>query len=111
MRGEGCIKIDNRYPRGDTGDSYENSHFVQFFENDELLADSVARYVLDALTDDVGLIVIATQEHLVAVEALLVKARGGPEVDRLKASLQLTLADAAVMLDRFMVAGRPDQER
>ncbi|MEW6056265.1 MAG: PAS domain S-box protein [Bdellovibrionota bacterium] len=87
----------------------ERDHFVQFFESDEYLANSVARFVETGLADDAGAVVIATSDHLEAIEATL--SRRGIDTERVKQSGQLTLLDAATTLASFMTGDRPDPKK
>lgn len=53
-----CELIDWSHPEG--------NHLVQFWENDEFLAKSVAHFISEGLIVGEGAIVIATKEHLAA---------------------------------------------
>jgi signal transduction histidine kinase len=89
-------------PSGDTG------HFVQFFESDISLADSVAHFVGVGMAEGAGAVVIATEVHRSAIEVVL-KQRG-LEVEKLKGSGQLTLLDATDTLALFMRGDQPDAD-
>jgi PAS domain S-box-containing protein/excisionase family DNA binding protein len=84
----------------------EREHFVQFYENDSYLTESVAGYVANGLEKDEGAIVIATREHRVAIAKKL-KARG-IDLVKARASGQFVSLDAAETLARLMVNGMPD---
>jgi PAS domain S-box-containing protein/excisionase family DNA binding protein len=89
---------------GDGGDT--DSHFVQFYESDEFLADAVSDFVGHALNAGQGVaIVIATPEHRAAIEQKLT-ARG---IDLAKRRYRPF--DAAETLSKFMVGDAPDPKR
>ena len=81
-------------------------HVVQFYEHDDELAASVAQFLIDGLGDDEIAIVVATPTHTAAFYEAV--ARGGVDVGAVRTSGRLIVADAAQMLSRQMVAGRPD---
>jgi PAS domain S-box-containing protein/excisionase family DNA binding protein len=86
----------------------EREHFVQFYEDDAFLEDSVASYVGTGLENNEGAVVIATREHRVAIAKKL-KARG-IDLNEARARGQYVALDAAETLDRFMVNGMPDPQ-
>ncbi|HEX4147124.1 MAG TPA: ATP-binding protein [Pirellulales bacterium] len=84
----------------------ENEHFVQFYDSDALLVDSISRFARSALAAGHGSVIMATAEHRGGVEQQL--ATGGLDVPDLVAAGRLVLLDAAETLSRFMIAGSPD---
>src|SRR5687768_18312482 len=50
-------------PRVDWSDMRDSDHFVQFYETDAYLVDSVSGFVAAALEGDQSSVVIATLEH------------------------------------------------
>lgn len=87
---------------------HPHEHFVQLYESDDFLIESVAEFIGTGLAQgDVGL-VIATHAHRVGVEQLLRSRRGGSEADLCDGYIAL---DAAEILDQFMVDGMPDADR
>jgi hypothetical protein len=83
-------------------------HLLQFYDDEGACLDTLHRFVSGGLALGESVIVIATIEHLSALEA------------RLGAHLNLALAraqdryialDAAATLERFMVDGWPDEQR
>jgi excisionase family DNA binding protein len=84
----------------------EREHFVQFYEDDAFLEESVAGYIGTGLESNEGAIVIATREHRVAIAKKL-KARG-INLAEARAKGQFVALDAAETLARFMVNGMPD---
>jgi MEDS: MEthanogen/methylotroph, DcmR Sensory domain len=89
-----------------TGDS---SHFVQFYEADACLLESLTEYIKAGLRSGDRCIVVATQAHRDGLEERL--QADGVDVTRLVASDQYMGVDAAETLSRFMVGGQPDQQR
>src|SRR6266568_584436 len=86
-----------------------SEHFVQFYEKDIFLLDSLSAFVSTGLAAGDVCIVIATKAHREGLEELL-KARG---VDLAAAHTRgeyLSL-DAAETLSKFMVDGLPEPER
>jgi PAS domain S-box-containing protein len=107
-----CVKVENRLetaPHLDWRDMGGCDHFVQFYEKDSFLAESVGGFMAEALAAGEGAIIIATGEHrkLIAEE---ITRRG---VDLLEAEKrgQWTSLDAADTLATFLVEGRPDRGR
>jgi anti-sigma regulatory factor (Ser/Thr protein kinase) len=80
-------------------------HMVQFYELDDELETSVARYFLDGLSAGGSAICIATPEHRAGVESALFRMGIGPDDPR------VIWLDAAETLATFMVDGRVDRER
>ena len=76
-------------------------HLVQFYEDEEQLADEIARYLGDGLAADEPMIVIATLEHQQAFRRRL------PAFD----VEQIDFVDAHALLARFMVGDEPDPDR
>ncbi len=87
----------------------EESHFVLFYEDDEFLVDSVARFVASGLTLGDPVVVVATESHRTSLREKL----EAESFDVLGAigSRQLTMLDAEETLSAFMVDGSPDATR
>lgn len=85
----------------------EADHFVQFYEKDEFLVESVAQYVGDGFRNGQSVIVIATQDHRDRIETVLENNRLHPAAARAQC-IYFTL-DAAETLARFMVNGVPNE--
>jgi hypothetical protein len=78
---------------------------VQFYSDEATLALIVAKFVAEGLqANDPGL-VVATPDHLVAIESELRKT--GVDVARLKQLGDIVMLDARETLDTFMVDGLP----
>ncbi len=85
-----------------------SEHFVQFYEQDTSLLDSLSNFISAGLNAGDACIVVATQEHREQLEELL-KTQG---VDLLSAQANgLYIArDAGEMLSLFMVNGLPSPQ-
>jgi len=83
-------------------------HLVQFYEDDEFLAATVARFLGEGLPVGDSLVVIATEAHRHAFRQQLESM--GLDVGRACESGQLTLLDASEMLSKFMRNGDPDRD-
>jgi hypothetical protein len=83
-------------------------HFVEFYEDDNTLVDSVTRFISLGLSQDEAAIVIAEPSHLQAFEAKI-----GRRID-LRAAREngsYVALDAAETLSLFMRDGGPIKER
>lgn len=96
-------------PTSDWSDMTAPDHFVQFYEMDEFLLNSLSGFVGTGLSAGEGVIVIATKAHREKLEKLLQKH--GLDLAGLKVSRQFVLLDAAETMAKFMVDGSPDPAR
>jgi PAS domain S-box-containing protein len=87
----------------------EVEHFVQFYEDDAFLFDSVGEFIGSGLGGGHGALVLATAAHIEVLEERLQKQ--GIDVAAVKASGQLVLIEAATALAEFMVNDLPDPKR
>jgi PAS domain S-box-containing protein len=93
-------------PTLDWGDIGATEHFVQFYEDDKYLVQSVATYVERALVADEGAIIIATKEHRRRISRML--KRRGIDLKACSARGQIISLDASGTLATFMIDGAPD---
>jgi PAS domain S-box-containing protein len=96
-------------PRVDWSQMGESDHFVQFYESDDFLIDSVSGFVGAALTAGQASLAIATPAHRAALARKL--SHCGIDVAETVAAGRLVLLDAAETLSKFMVDGSPDRQR
>lgn len=82
-------------------------HQLQFYDSDAFLVQTVLDFVAAALRAGDGAIVIATREHLNALQEVL-GARDRGHNDKAD---HVVLLDAEEALAMFMVDGRPDPDR
>jgi signal transduction histidine kinase/CheY-like chemotaxis protein len=87
----------------------DSEHFVQFYETDVFLLESLKGYVSAGLAAGDACIVVATAAHRGALEERLNAC--GVDVAAAKASGQYVSLDAAETLSKFMLDGRPDPVR
>jgi signal transduction histidine kinase/ActR/RegA family two-component response regulator len=90
-------------------DGNEPAHFVQFYDDDTFLVDSVSRFVATGLSAGDAGVVIATHERLEALAGRF--AAFGLDVRGLQEQGHYVPLDAAETLSRFMVGGCPDAAR
>ena len=84
----------------------ETDHFVQFYEADTFLLNSLGEYMAAALKAGEAAVVVATAEHREELKARL--GKHGLDVTAAVECGQLVLLDAAETLSRFMPDGSPD---
>jgi hypothetical protein len=82
-------------------------HIVQIYESDKVFLDSLEGFIGSGLLAGDAVIIIATEEHLAAIEKRLKKQ--GFEIDLLTASNQYIGLEASEMLSKFMVNNWPDE--
>ncbi|MGH2354012.1 MAG: MEDS domain-containing protein, partial [Chloroflexota bacterium] len=96
-------------PHADWAEMSASEHFVQFYEADGFLLDTVGDFIGAALRGgDIG-IVIATEAHRTGIENRLQAA--GLDVAATRARGQYVSLNAAETLSRIMVDGAPDPAR
>ncbi|HYG23349.1 MAG TPA: PAS domain S-box protein [Verrucomicrobiae bacterium] len=96
-------------PVVDVDQRCDGNHFVQFYESEEFLVDSVAAFIGSGLGAGEGGVVIATSSHLVAIGHKL--AAQGVDLAVVEARGQYVALDAAEALSKFMVDGCPEPSR
>jgi PAS domain S-box-containing protein len=101
--------IQKLAPRPHLKEMGESEHFVQFYETDEYLLDSMSEFIGSGLSEGAGCIVITSQANRERLEERL-KAGGLDVASALKQGEFISL-DAAETLSKFMVDGLPEAER
>jgi hypothetical protein len=86
-----------------------HDHVVQLHADDAVLARNVGRYLCDGLIAGQSGIVIATADHTAALREDL--ATRGVDVSGAERARTILFLDARQTLSKFMIRGRPDQER
>ena len=99
----------NFAPHADWSAMGNTDHFVQFYEADGFLLNSLSGFIGTALKAGDGAIVVATKAHRDGLDELLL-ANGFDLVEASKAGYYVSI-DAAETLEQFMVDGSPDPER
>jgi diguanylate cyclase (GGDEF)-like protein len=92
-----------------TGLGGEHGHLVEFYETEDFLVDTVRAFVEPALRDGDAAIVVATEAHRLRFEKALRAA--GIDTDAATRAGRYLAIDAAEMLSRLMVGGKPDPDR
>ena len=96
-------------PRSERDGHRRDEHFVQFYESDEFLLDSLGDFVAEGLAEGDACIVVAKGERREGLHARL-RTRGlDPDTARLRGQF-LTL-DAAETLAHLMAGGMPEPVR
>ncbi|HEU4595603.1 MAG TPA: MEDS domain-containing protein, partial [Pyrinomonadaceae bacterium] len=105
-RGGFGADVQDLAPHSDWRGTLESEHFVQFYEEDEYLLDSLSGFVGTGLGEGDGCVVVATAEHREGLEARL--RAYGIDLDEAAASGQYLALDAGEVLSKFMLAGKPE---
>ncbi len=88
------------------GDVAVADHVVQIYEKDEILINALAGFVGDGINSGDACVIIATPEHIVALEKKL--KEHGLHVDALIAHNRYIPVDAEETLSKFMIDEWPD---
>ena len=96
----------NLAPRSDWSEMGQSEHFVQFYETDAFLLNSLSGFVGTGLSAGDAVIVVAAKSHREDLEELL--QQHGLDLGAMKASDQFVVLDAAETLAKFMIDGAPD---
>jgi len=96
----------NFAPRSDWTAMSDTDHFVQFYEADGFLLNSLSGFIGSAINSGNPAIVIATKEHRDGLDQLL--SANALDLVNAKASGRYVSLDAAETLSKFMVDGSPD---
>ncbi len=96
-------------PRIDFKEMLDSEHFVQFYDNDSYLVESVSGFVAAALSAGHNSVVIATPEHRSAIQPKLVAC--GVDIADATTSGRYVAVDASETLSKLMVDGAPDPDR
>ena len=99
----------NHAPRADWTEMNDTDHFVQFYEADGFLLNSLSGFIGKAIKSGDGAIVVATEAHRHGLDELL--QANGLDVASARARGGYVSLDAADTLAKFMVDGAPDPRR
>jgi signal transduction histidine kinase/ActR/RegA family two-component response regulator len=86
-----------------------SDHFVQFYEADGFLLNSLSGFIGSAINSGEGALVVATGAHREGLDELL--RANGLDLTGAKARGQYVSLDAAETLSKFMVDGSPEPGR
>jgi signal transduction histidine kinase/ActR/RegA family two-component response regulator len=87
----------------------EAEHFVQFYEENAFLLNSLSSFICAGLCAGEACIVVATKEHRDELEALMLNS--GLDVAGARSSGQYVALDAAETLSKLMFEGQPEPGR
>ncbi|HEY0005678.1 MAG TPA: ATP-binding protein [Pyrinomonadaceae bacterium] len=96
-------------PLSDWSEMSESEHFVQFYDTDDFLLNSLSGFISAGLRAGDACIVVATEAHREGLDKRL--RVEGVDVDAALACGQYISLDAAETLNRFMFEGEPERER
>jgi excisionase family DNA binding protein len=96
-------------PQVDWSGISDAEHFVQFYESDDFLIESIGGFVRAALATGNASVVIATLEHRLALQRRLVTC--GVDVAAAIEAGRYVVLDAADTLSKLMLDGAPDRQR
>ncbi|HLL75894.1 MAG TPA: ATP-binding protein [Pyrinomonadaceae bacterium] len=96
-------------PRSCWSDAGDGEHFVQFYDTDDFLLNSLCGFVRSGLEAGDACVVVATKSHRDALDEGLRAC--GFDVAAPKASGQFIALDASETLSEFMAGGQPEPVR
>jgi len=96
-------------PNLDWSEIGDTEHFVQLYENDDFLVESVSAYIGRATVAGEGAVIIATQNHRNRIHRKL--RRRGFDLSAARQRGQYLALDAAETLSKFMAGDDPDPAR
>ncbi|MDQ6653213.1 MAG: MEDS domain-containing protein, partial [Acidobacteriota bacterium] len=96
-------------PRSDWAEMSDTEHFVQFYEADGFLLNSLSGFIGTAINSGDAALVVATKEHRDGLDELL--QANGLDVAGAKTCGQYVALDAADTLSKFMIDGTPEPRR
>ncbi|HEV7859906.1 MAG TPA: ATP-binding protein [Pyrinomonadaceae bacterium] len=105
----GGISVQDFPPLSDWSGMHESEHFVQFYETDSFLLNSLSDFMSAGLRAGDACIVVATQAHRESLEERL--QANGLDVVAARESGQYVSLDAGETLSKFMMKGLPNPAR
>lgn len=99
----------NYAPRSAWDEMGDAEHFVQFYEADGFLLNSLSGFIGQAITSGDAAVVVATQAHRDGLDELL--QANGLDVRSAKSRGRYVSLDAAETLSKFMLNGAPEPAR
>jgi hypothetical protein len=101
-----CVAVSAKISRAGWRDAARSDHFVQVYDEDEVLVKAVAEYAADGLWQGQRAIVIAAADHVCELKNRLKEL--SVDVASALVTRQLTLLDADETLGKFMRGDSPD---
>jgi signal transduction histidine kinase len=87
----------------------KSEHFVQFYDTDSFLLNSLTDFVSNGLRAGKAVVVVGTKARRQGLEESL--REGGLDLSAPRASGQIVPLDAGKILSQFMIGGLPDRAR
>ena len=109
QRKTGGFAVNDLAPRACWSEMSESDHFVQFYETDAFLLDSLSEFIGTGLSAGEAGIVVARKAQRDGLEERL--RSYGLDVAAASACGQYTSLDAAETLSKFMIDGQPEPEQ
>jgi len=103
------IHEPNFAPLSDWSDMGEDEHFVQFYESDGFLLNSLSGFIGSAINSGVPAVVVATKPHRDGLDELM--RANSVDVTNALASGKYIALDAEETLSKFMIGGVPEPHR
>ncbi len=95
-------------PTSGWSDMGGSEHFVQFYESDSFIVNSIAEYVIHGLRSNETCVVVASRKHMAEVEKIVESFTDG--LDAARVEQRYLPLDAEDTLSRLMVGDMPDAE-
>jgi signal transduction histidine kinase/ActR/RegA family two-component response regulator len=96
-------------PYSDWSDMKDDEHFVQFYESDGFLLNSLSGFIGTAINNGAPAVVVATKAHRDGLDELM--RANGLDLTNALATGQYVPLDAAETLSKFMIEGLPEPRR
>src|SRR5665809_96408 len=93
----------------DASHTHEHDHFVQFYDSESYLTESLRDFVVGGLRNGEGPVVVATQAHREQLE--VAPEEVGVDVRAARSEGRYRSFDAAATLSDFIIDGDPDPHR
>lgn len=91
------------------GDIARYDHVVQVYQSDEILLETLAGYVQNAIDSNENAMVVATDAHLNALESRI--ERNGFHIDKMITDGQFIPLDVEEVIAEFMIDGEAEDSR
>ena len=100
-----AVRYDDVLPHFHTNHPKDSEHFVQFYESDEFLINSLANFISEGLDAGDVCLIVATKNHRDSLAAQLKST--GKNLKQAQTRGQFVSLDAAELCSKFMSDGFP----
>ena len=104
-----AVRYDDVLPHFHTLQPKDSEHFVQFYESDDFLLNSLTKFVSEGLDAGDVCLIVATKEHRESLAAKLIS--NGKNLKQAQTRGQYISLDAAELCSKFMSDGFPVENR